>query len=330
MQKLPPMSAVRVFEAAARLQSFTRAAEELGMTQAAVSYQIKMLEDRVGVPLFTRTTRQVALTETGRRLAPSIGEAFEIMRKAFRSIAEGDKAVLAITVLQTFAASWLVPRLGGFQLAHPNLAVRLDTSMNVIDLVQSEFDLGIRSGFGEWPGLEAHMLFPITFVPVCSPQLIERIGGLKTPADLLKLPLLSPRDPWWGRWFAMAGLPSADLSKGPDLNLGTQLLEGASALAGHGVAIVTPAFFASELSSGRLVMPFDMVVVDERSYWLVYPKARSHSPKIRAFRDWLLEEVRISPVRDGPFAGSILQDRVAAPSPPGSGRDCQAAGGDLN
>lgn len=307
MQKLPPMSAVRVFEATARLQSFTRAAEELGMTQAAVSYQIKMLEDRVGALLFTRTTRQVTLTETGRRLAPSISEAFDIMRKAFRAVSDGDEAVLAITVLQTFAASWLVPRLGGFQLAHPNLAVRLDTSMGVVDLMQGEFDIGIRSGLGEWPGLESHMLFPLTFVPVCSPQLIERAGGLKAPADLLKLPLLSPRDPWWARWFAMAGLPDADLLKGPDLNLGTQLLEGASALAGHGVAIVTPAFFANELSTGRLVMPFDIVVEDERSYWLVYPKARSHSAKIRAFRDWLLEEVRISCVRCLPAGQSLVE-----------------------
>jgi LysR family glycine cleavage system transcriptional activator len=300
MQKLPPVSAVRVFEATARLQSFTRAAEELGMTQAAVSYQIKVLEDRVGAPLFNRATRQVTLTEIGLRLAPTITEAFDIMRKAFRTISDGDESVLAITVLQTFAASWLAPRLGGFQLAHPNLAVRLDTSMGVVDLMQGNFDIGIRSGLGEWSGLEAHMLFPIVFVPVCSPQLIERAGGLKQPADLLELPLLSSRDPWWARWFAMAGLPDADLLKGPDLNLGTQLLEGASALAGHGVALVTPAFFADELATGRLVMPFDIVVGDERSCWLVYPKVRSHSVKIRAFRDWLLEEIRPPQAADHP------------------------------
>jgi LysR family glycine cleavage system transcriptional activator len=248
----------------------------------------------------------VTLTETGRRLAPSITEAFDIMRRAFRSISDGDESVLSITVLQTFAASWLVPRLGGFQLAHPDLAVRLDTSMGLVDLMQGEFDMGIRSGLGDWAGLEAHMLFPITFVPVCSPQLIERSGGLKEPADLLKLNLLSPRDPWWERWFAMAGLPEVDLLRGPDLNLGTQLLEGASALAGHGVAIVTPAFFANELATGRLVMPFNIVVEDERSYWLVYPKARSHSVKIRAFRDWLLEEVRISCVRCLPSGQGIV------------------------
>ncbi|WP_230531186.1 transcriptional regulator GcvA [Microvirga roseola] len=308
LQKLPPMSAVRVFEAAARLQSFTRAAEELGMTQAAVSYQIKMLEDRLGAPLFTRTTRQVTLTETGRRLAPSITEAFELMRKAFQAVAEGEETVLAITVLQTFAANWLVPRLGSFQLAHPNLAVRLDSSMGVVDLMQGEFDVGIRSGRGDWPGLEAHMLFASTFVPVCSPQLIERAGGLEKPADLLKLPLLSPRDPWWAHWFDMAGVPDARLSKGPDLNLGTQLLEGASALAGHGVAIITPAFFAQDLAAGRLVIPFDIVAEDGRSYWLVYPKARDHVPKIRAFRDWLLEEIRASGVRCPPV------DPLARPS----------------
>ncbi|WP_134495491.1 transcriptional regulator GcvA [Microvirga pakistanensis] len=297
MQKLPPMSAVRVFEATARLQSFSRAADELGLTQAAVSYQIKVLEDRLGTSLFTRTARQVSLTETGKRLAPSINEAFQIMRDAFQAVSEGDETVLAITVFQTFAANWLVPRLGGFQLSHPSLAVRLDTSMDLVDLIRGEFDVGIRSGMGDWPGLEVHELFPSRFVPVCSPQFLERAGPLKEPADLLKLPLVSPRDPWWAPWFSQAGVPNVDLTRGPDLNLGIQLLEGASALAGHGVAIVAPAFFANELATGRLIAPFDILAEDGRSYWLVYPKTRSRSAKIRAFRDWLLEEVRTSCVR---------------------------------
>jgi LysR family glycine cleavage system transcriptional activator len=316
MQKLPPMSAVRVFEAAARLQSFSRAAEELGLTQAAVSYQIKVLEDRLGTPLFTRTTRQVALTETGKRLAPSINEAFQLMRNAFQVVSEGDKSILAITVFQTFAANWLVPRLGGFQLSHPNLAVRLDTSMDLVDLTRGEFDVGIRSGKGDWPGLEAHELFSSTFLPVCSPQLLERADRLKEPADLLKLPLLSPRDPCWVPWFSQAGVPNVDLTRGPDLNLGTQLMEGASALAGHGVAIVTPAFFANELATGQLVAPFDILAEDGRSYWLVYPKTRSRSAKIRAFRDWLLEEVRTSCVRSSSTRPLASGDVVMARGQP--------------
>lgn len=311
MQKLPPMSAVRVFEAAARLQSFTRAAEELGMTQAAVSYQIKMLEDRLGGPLFVRLPRQVALTETGKRLAPAITEAFDLMRSAFRAVSDAEDRVLSLTVLQTFAANWLVPRLGAFQLAHPGWAVRLDSSMAILDLAQGDFDAAIRSGFGGWPGLEAHELFPITFVPLCSPQLIERFGPLREPADLLKIPLLSPRDPWWARWFATAGLTDIDLSRNPEYDLGTQLLEGASALAGNGIAILTPAFFANELATGRLVMPFDILAEDGRSYWLVYPKARARSAKIRAFRDWLLEEIRTSRVRCTPATTGAAAERTS-------------------
>jgi LysR family glycine cleavage system transcriptional activator len=216
--------------------------------------------------------------------------------------------VLSLTVLQSFAASWLVPRLGAFQLAHPKFAVRLDSSMELVDFSRGEFDAGIRSGMGRWPGLEAHELFPNTFTPVCSPLLIERVGGFKDPADLLKLPLLSPRDPWWKRWFEQAGLSDVDLAHGANLELGTQLLEGASALAGHGVAMVTPAFFADELSSGRLVMPFDVVARDERSYWLVYPKALGRSGKVRAFADWILAEIASSCLRCGIDAASKLPE----------------------
>src|SRR3712207_3570108 len=158
--KLPPMSAVRVFEAAARHQSFTRAAEELGMTQAAVSYQIRMLEDRVGTPLFTRLPRQVVLTAKGRQLAPAVTEAFEALRDAFSGLEEAVQSVLSITTLTTFASAWLVPRLGRFQQLHPDIAVQIDVSSQVVDLARSDFDIAIRSGTGEWPGLEAHFLFP--------------------------------------------------------------------------------------------------------------------------------------------------------------------------
>jgi LysR family glycine cleavage system transcriptional activator len=283
------LSAIRAFEAAARHQSFTRAAEELGMTQAAVSYQIKVLEDRLGTQLFARLPRQVALTDAGRQLAPAITEAFELLHAAFEGVGENVNSVLTMSVLPTIAAHWLVPRLGRFQAAHPQIAVEVDTDHSVVDFTRDGVDLGIRSGLGDWPGLEAHRLLPSHFTPVCSPGLL-RNRVVSTPADLLQLPLIGSGDPWWGEWFEAAGLPNVDLPdrRGPTLH--TQQFEGMAAMAGQGVALVNPYFFAEDLASGRLVQPFDIVVQARRSYWLVYPKARRRSAKTRAFRDWILEE----------------------------------------
>ncbi|MCB8820818.1 transcriptional regulator GcvA [Microvirga rosea] len=288
--KLPPMSAVRVFEAAARHQSFTRAAEELGMTQAAVSYQIRMLEDRVGAPLFTRHARHVSLTARGSQLAPAVTEAFELLRNAFDGIDEAVQTTLSITTVTTVAANWLVPRLGRFQQLHPGIVVQIDINQQIIDFAKHDFDVGIRSGTGVWPGLEAHLLFPNQFTPVCSPELLQQ-ADLRTPADLLKLPLIAPSDPWWMDWFNSAGVPQADLSNRPDFSLGAQQFEGMAAMAGQGVAMVNPFFFRGDLAAGRLVKPFDLVVTADRSYWIVYPKARRRAAKIQAFRDWLISEV---------------------------------------
>lgn len=283
------MSAVRVFEAAARHRSFTRAAEELGMTQAAVSYQIKMLEDRVGAPLFVRQPRQVVLTEKGEELAPAVTEAFDALRAAFASMEESVQSVLSITTLSTFASNWLVPRLGRFQQLHPGISVQISVAQQVLDLGQSEFDLGIRSGDGDWPGLEGHLLFPNEFTPVCSPELI-RGAELKEPADILNFPIISPSDPWWKDWFSVAGLHDIDLSRRRDNSLGIQQFEGMAAMAGQGFALINPYFFPADLAAGRLVQPFDLMATTSRGYWLVYPKARRRSPKIEAFRDWILNE----------------------------------------
>jgi len=289
MLKLPPMSAIRVFEAAARHQSFTRAAEELGMTQAAVSYQIRMLEDRIGAPLFTRLPRQVVLTEKGLKLAPAVTEAFEALRVAFAGVEETVQSIISLTTTHTFASNWLIPRLGRFRQAHPNIAVQVNISLQMVDLMAHDFDLAIRSGNGEWPGLEKYILFENHVTPVCSPDLL-RGSELRDPADLLRLPLMSPGDPWWQSWFETAGVGDADLSKRPDYTLSNQQFEGMAALAGQGVAMVNIAFFREELASGRLVQPFDLTI-NTGSYWLVYPKARRRYAKIQAFRDWILGEI---------------------------------------
>ena len=260
------------------------------MTQAAVSYQIRMLEDRIGAPLFVRLPRHVELTARGRQLAPAVTEAFEALRVAFAGVENAVQTVLSITTLTTFASNWLVTRLGRFQQLHPNIAVQISASSQIVDFAQNDFDIGIRSGTGDWPGLEAHLLFPNQFTPVCSPDLLRQVE-LREPADLLKLPILTPSDPWWKDWFTAAGLPDVDLSNRPDNSLGAQQFEGMAAMAGQGVAMINPYFFPNDLAAGRLVQPFDLLVQADRSYWLVYPKARKRSAKILAFRDWVLSEI---------------------------------------
>lgn len=289
--QLPPLAAIRVFEAAARHSSFTKAAAELGMTQAAVSYQIKLLEERVGAPLFLRKPRQVVLTEAGSRLAPAVTDAFNILSEAYATARAGSGGTLCVSTLLTFASNWLARHIGSFQLRHPAIAVRLDTSNHLVDFAREEVDVGIRSGDGNWPGLVTHLLFRAQYAPMLSPMLADSIGGVKEPADLLKLRILDPSDVWWQRWFTLAGVPTDSLEGRPDTSMGSQAYEANAAMAGQGVAILTRTFFTAELAEGRLIQPFDLLGDDRDAYWLVYPEARRNVPKIRAFRDWLLAEM---------------------------------------
>ena len=291
VSKRPPLQAIRAFEAAARHASFTKAADELGMTQAAVSYQIKVLEERIGTPLFLRKPRQVALTETGQRLAPAITEAFALIGDAYAAARGGADGLLCISTVQTFASNWLARHLGSFQIAHPALAVRLDTSSHLVDFAREAVDIGIRSGGGNWPGLATHLLFRADFTPMLSPKLADSIGGVKTPADLLRLPILDPEDAWWKAWFVAAGLPADELARRTGSSMGSQASLGSAAMAGHGVAILTRALFAAELGDGRLIQPFDISGDDGHAYFLVYPESRRNVPKIKAFREWILDEV---------------------------------------
>ena len=291
VSQLPPLQAIRVFEAVARHLSFTKAAEELGMTQAAASYQIKILEERVGAPLFLRQPRQIVLTEAGQRMAPAVSEAFALLSGAYASARSGADGLLCVTTVLTFASNFLAQRLGSFQIAHPALAVRLETSSRLTDFAREDVDIAIRSGGGKWPGLEAHKLLDADFTPMLSPKLAATIGGVKEPADLLRLHILDPGDIWWQQWFAAAGVHAHDLASRPDSRMGAQAYEANAAIAGQGVAILTRALFKAELADGRLVQPFDLVGDDGHAYWLVYPEARRNVPKIRAFRDWVLAEI---------------------------------------
>jgi LysR family transcriptional regulator, glycine cleavage system transcriptional activator len=287
---LPPLAAIRVFEAAARLKSFTRAAAELGMTQAAASYQIKLLEERLGSPLFLRRPREVVLTEAGQRLAPGTTEAFDLLRETYERFARAEETTLTINTMHTFAAQWLAPRLGAFQLLHPEIAVRLETTSRLVDFAREEVDVVVRAGLGQWPGLIAHKLLDVRFTPMLSPALAEQVGGVREPRDLLKLTLLDPKDPWWVAWFKANDLPLDFLERQTSPSLNMQSLDAEAAMAGHGVTLLTPAYFQRELASGRLIQPFDLVLDEGQAYWLAYPESRRNVPRIRAFRDWIVAE----------------------------------------
>lgn len=290
MRHLPPLPSVRVFEAAARHENFTLAAGELGMTQAAVSYQIRLLEERLGIALFVRSKRRVTLSEAGRRLAPVVSDAFDRLSEGFSGLVDEDESVLAISTAQTFASNWLAPRLGGFQIARPELAVRLLTSNAMADFARDEVDVAVRMGTGPWPGLRQHFLFCLHATPLCTPEFRDR-HRLERPEDLLRVPRLNAHDWWWKPWLEEAGVALEDEPPRQGIRLDSQALEGNAALAGHGVGLLTPLYWRGELAAGRLVQPFDLVVVSGPALWLVYPEHKRGRAKIRAFRDWLLGEM---------------------------------------
>ncbi|HEX7851375.1 MAG TPA: transcriptional regulator GcvA [Sphingomonas sp.] len=290
MRRLPPLAAVRVFEAAARHENFTAAANELGMTQAAVSYQVKLLEERLGAPLFRREKRRVVLTDAGRKAAPQITRAFDAIDAAFGAIRADDEAVLTVSTSNTFANTWLAWRLGSFQMNHPEMAVRLLTSDALADFVSDDVDVAIRAGLGGWEELHEELLVRIDFTPMCSPGFLRRHGPFE-PEDLLRVPQISPHDPWWPFWLREAGVEVPDGLPRVGVRLDSQAHEGHAAMAGQGMAMLTPFFWRNDLAEGRLVRPFDQVSTRGYAYWLCYPEARRGVAKIRRFREWLLAEL---------------------------------------
>lgn len=291
MRKLPPLSAVRVFEAAARHENFTAAAGELGLTQAAVSYQVKSLEDRVGAPLFVRERGRARLTPLGRQLLGPLREAFDLMEKAFAATKAEDEGLLTIATTYTFANTWLAWTLGRFQIAHPDLAVRLLTDNRLVDLRAGEADVAIRAGRGDWPGLDTTLLLRSDFTPMASPACIaeaERKRGRKLePRDLLYLPLIGPQDEWWDLWFAAAGVSFDSRSRRGGIRLDNQANEGHAAMGGQGFALLTPFLWRGDLKSGRLLQPFALTATAGYAYWLCVPPDRTRIPKIKRFREWL-------------------------------------------
>ena len=296
MRKLPPLTAVRAFEAAARHENFTAAAAELGMTQAAVSYQVKALEERVGAPLFIRERGRAWLTALGSRLLPQLSQAFDSIEAAFAAHRAEDESLLTVTTTSTFANTWLAWCLGAFQMQHTDLAVRMTTGNEVIDLRSGEADVAIRAGTGSWEGLEKHLLVHSDFTPMASPRCIAeaegKLGRKLAPSDLTELNLISPEDDWWVQWFADAGLEVESIPRRRGVRLDNQANEGHAAMAGQGFALLTPFFWQNDIAEGRLVLPFpELISTRGWAYWLVFPPERRMVPKIKRFREWLLAEI---------------------------------------
>jgi LysR family glycine cleavage system transcriptional activator len=290
MSSLPPLAAIRVFETVARHGNFSRAAAELNMTQSAVSYQIKLLESFVGAPLFVRQARGVALTEKGETIAPTVRRALGDLTQSFRLVREESNSMLVISTMQSIAGNWLAPRLGSFQLLHPEYTVRLDISPHLVDMDNEAVDVVIRSGKGQWPGLTSHFLMTQTFTPVCSPHYIAREGRPETPAQMLNHVLIDRNDVWWAIWFEAAGLPRNAVVTRASIDVDSQQMAAILAVAGSGIALVSPAFVKDDLSSGRLIQLFDVMAESGSEYFLAYSEARRNTPKIRAFREWILGE----------------------------------------
>ncbi len=291
MRTLPPLAAVRVFEAAARHENFTAAAVELGMTQAAVSYQVRVLEERTGQPLFRREKKRVVLTDTGRRVAAELTRAFDAIDESFAQLRRDDDVTLTVSTTRTFANTWLAWRLGGYQMANPDMAVRMTAEDALSDFVRDPADVAIRSGLGPWNGVHADLLFRVGFTPMCSPRFLAERGSTLAPVDLLKLPLIGSDDPWWMYWLREAGVTYTDTPGRGGVRLDSQASEGHAAMAGQGLAMLTPFLWCNDIADGRLVRPFAQVSSRGYGYWLVVPEHRRNVPKIRRFRDWLLAEI---------------------------------------
>lgn len=294
-RRLPPLNALRAFESAARHLNFSRAAEELSVTPGAVSQQIQNLEDYVGAALFKRTPRGLLLTDSAQTALPALREAFDRLAEAAALLtAAVDGRRLTLTAPPSFAAKWLVPRLGGFEAAHPQVDVWLSAGMDLVDFAASDVDLALRYGAGPYPGLEALRLINETVIPVMSPALLAS-HPVASPADLAGHVLLHDGSPDadescpdWQMWLAARGVKHFDASRGPRFNQSSLVIE--AAVSGRGVALAKRTLAQDDLDAGRLVAPMPISTLVDFAYFLVHPKAKGRLPQVKAFIGWIREE----------------------------------------
>src|SRR6516162_10383714 len=288
-RRLPPLNGLKAFETAARSESFTRAAQELNVTQGAVSQQVKRLEATLGLKLFRRERQRLILTEARRNYLVVIRDALDqIAVGTERLLQRQESGVLTVSTSPDFAAKWLVNRLSRFAEQHPEIDLRVAAMTQTVDFARDDVDIAIRHGDGSWPAVDVQRLYSERLFPVCSPKLIAGRNRITKAADLLKFPLLRLEDAKnWTRLFEAAGV-KASVGPGPVLNRASMLID--AAIDGQGIALARTALAAWDLINGRLVQPVDVSLRVANTYWIVCPKAASDLPKIAAFRNWVFAE----------------------------------------
>jgi LysR family glycine cleavage system transcriptional activator len=297
-RRIYPLNALRVFEAAARHLSFVEAAEELSVTPAAVSHQIKKLEEYLGLPLFRRRQKGLLLAESGQLLATELRDVFLRLDTAMERVLDDDsQATLSLSVAPTFAVMWLIPRLHKFSALHPDVDVRIATNLSLVDFKRDDVDAVIRLSKERPIDLEAIKLCDEAVTPMCSPHLLEGPDALKTPNDLSKHVLLhnhsmdyDPDAPVWRSWLNAAGASDVDDSRGTHFSLPDHGLQ--ASMDGEGVVLGWRFLARKHVAAGRVVEPFDLVLPLESSFYLAYPEAYTRRPNIVSFREWLLNEIR--------------------------------------
>lgn len=290
--KLPSLNGLKVFECAARHLSFTKAASELNVTQTAVSHQVRRLEDELGIRLFHRIKERVELTASGQAYLQGVSLAFDQLRFSTEQLLEGcNDTTLTISTLATFAAKWLLPRLGSFRLEHPEIDIRISASTDLVDFVVGGADTAIRYGNGEWKGVRADWLMADEIFPVCSPKLLTGNRPLTSLDNLayhtlLQVSGVTGND--WGIWLEAVGLP-AHVTGGARLTFDLALMAVQAAIDGYGVCIGRRAYVEDDLRAGRLVAPFERSVATDRAFYLVSPRDLANCTKVVALRNWLID-----------------------------------------
>lgn len=293
LSRLPPLNALRAFVVSARHMSFSKASSELHVTPAAISQQIRQLEEQLGCELFRRSSRSLALTEEGQACLPGLTEAFDkIIESLERIDAAQEAGPLTVSVAPSFAAKWLVPRLEDFREIHPAIDVQIGASLHLVDFASEEVDCAIRYGAGDYGDLFSERILPETVFPVCSASLLQSGAPLRYPGDLGRFTLLhdaspdlDPSCPDWGMWLKAAGVKGVDVARGLRFNQSSLVLE--AAIAGQGVALAKGQLAAEDLRAGRLVRPFSGSQTLDFAYYLVCPPRKTSLAKVAAFRRWL-------------------------------------------
>jgi len=307
-RRLPSLNALRAFEAAARHLSFTRAADELNVTQAAISHQVKALEEQIGLTLFQRRNRNLILTDVGQALLPDMSDAFDRMDAALARIKRRDQAgVLMVATMDSLAATWLMPRLTRFRDAHPDIDVRLATSDAIMDYDRDGIDIGVRYGLGDWSGLQAEELMREEIFPVCAPELINGDIPLKAPSDLRHFTLIHDdmmED--WNMWLKAAGVADIDPMRGPGYSHSNLVMQ--AAINGEGIALGRGILVADALQAGLLVKPFDLALTARYRYYVAATPANADRPKVNAFRQWLMSEAAMTATHLATATPSTLGD----------------------